>query len=179
MMAQPIDQLTIHSLRRLRDLDLPQLANVNLFVGPNNSGKTAVLEAVALFCRPLDPLEWLAVARRRSITSSQKSLLECVRWLFPQNTADFDTPYYEGQIRIAGQGTFPCAEATATFQGFAVAGEQGRPLEYQHVKESSSVRYEVEQDEADAAAGGMVRGADITLSARVPSDRRKDDCVAD
>lgn len=174
MMAHHIDQLTIHSLRRLRDLDLPQLGNMNLLVGPNNSGKTTVLEAVALFCRPLDPLEWLAVARRRAIPSSQRSLLECVRWLFPQNTADLDNPYYEGQIRIAGQGHFPCAEADASFQGFGVAGEQSRPLEYEHVKESSSVRYEDEQDEADAAAGGMVRGADITLSARVPSDRWSD-----
>ena len=72
-MEHHIDQLMIYSLRRLQDLRLPQLGRFNLLVGENNSGKTTALEAIALFCRPLGPLDWLEVARRRAIRSSRES----------------------------------------------------------------------------------------------------------
>ena len=48
-----LDRLTIQRFRGLRDLTLSGLGRVNLLVGPNNSGKTSVLEAIALFCQPL------------------------------------------------------------------------------------------------------------------------------
>ena len=170
MMAHHIDQLTIHSLRRFRGLYLPQLGNVNLLVGQNNSGKTTVLEAVAMFCRPLDPLEWLAVARRRTIKSSRESLLDGVRWLFPQDTAELDDPYYQGQILIRGRGAFPCLEAAAQFNGFGADETGTGSLGYEVEEESSSAGYE--DDESEGSSGYVARGADITLSALVPPERR-------
>lgn len=171
-MSRHINQLTIHSLRRMDGLHLPQLGNVNLFVGENNSGKTTVLEGIALFCRPLDPLEWLAVARRRAIKSSRDSLLDSVRWLFPQAAADIDDPYYKGHVRIEGQGSFPCLEASARFQGFgadeAGSSSSGYPDDDE---ESGSSSYSADDEESSGSSSYSARGADIILSARVPKDR--------
>lgn len=163
-MAHHIDKLTIHSLRRLHNLHLAHLGRINLLVGENNCGKTTVLEAIAMFCRPLDPLGLLAVARRRAIKSSRESLLEGVRWLFPQEAADLDDPYYEGEVRIEGQGAFPCLEISAHFNGFGADEEESTHSAY-------------EDDEMGPAGTGssVARGAEITLSARVsPGDRRLD-----
>jgi AAA15 family ATPase/GTPase len=41
-----LDSLTIHQFRGLRDVELKDLGQINLFVGINNSGKTTVLEAL-------------------------------------------------------------------------------------------------------------------------------------
>lgn len=174
MMARHVDELTIHSLRRLRDLRLAQLGNVNLLVGENNSGKTTVLEAIALFCRPLDPLEWLAVARGRAIKSSRESVLEGLRWLFPQHAADLDDPYYQGEVRIEGGGRFPCLEVAGRFNGFG-ADETGTGSGgYEDEEEdSSSSGYEGDESEpmASPSPGYVARGAHISLSARVPPNR--------
>lgn len=43
----------VKQYRRLQDLDLENLSKVNLFVGPNNCGKTSVLEAISL-ALPID-----------------------------------------------------------------------------------------------------------------------------
>ncbi len=37
-----LDNLTIHSFRRLQEIDLQSLGQINLFVGVNNSGKSSV-----------------------------------------------------------------------------------------------------------------------------------------
>ncbi len=150
MMGHHIDELTIYYFRRLQDLHLPQLGRFNLLVGENNSGKTTALEAIALFCRPLDPLDWLDVARRRAIKSSRESVLENIRWLFPQTSTDTNDSYYKGEVRIQGRGNFPCLESLARFHGFGAFEEEG---------------------ESSGSAGPMARGAEITLSARVPQNR--------
>ena len=43
-----LDSLTIGAFRGLRDVKLEGLGSVNVLVGDNNSGKTSVLEALAL-----------------------------------------------------------------------------------------------------------------------------------
>ena len=159
-MEHHIDELRIDSLRRLRDLHLPQLGRFNLLVGENNSGKTTALEALALFCRPLDPLDWLDVARRRAIKSSRESVLENVRWLFPQNSADANDAYYQGEVRIQGQGNFPCLESVARFNGFGAFDEESLPASAHD-----------EDEESAGSSGREVRGAEITLLAHVPQDR--------
>ena len=59
-----LDEITIHQFRGLKDVALKGLSRVSLLTGPNDSGKTSVLEAVGVFCRPLDrPQFRYAVAR--------------------------------------------------------------------------------------------------------------------
>ena len=82
MDKQPIDNLTIHRFRGIRDLTLENLGQINLLVGINNSGKTTVLEAIYTYCNSLDPLAWLNTAWGREIKSSRKSKLESLKWYF-------------------------------------------------------------------------------------------------
>lgn len=110
-----ISDLHIHQFRGLRDLELQSMGQINLLVGGNNSGKTSILEAVAAFCRPLDPLEWIAVARRREITAARISVLEALKWLFPQITVATNGDLFQSEIYISGRGTFPVRTARARF----------------------------------------------------------------
>lgn len=116
-MPHHIRNLKINAFRQLQDLELKQMGHVNLFVGMNNSGKTTVLEAISLFCRPLDPLEWISTARRREIKSSREPVLDAMRWLFPQNDAEAQDDYYSGEICVIGDGEFDNRQVHATFQG--------------------------------------------------------------
>lgn len=84
-MQRNIENLNIVAFRGLRNLELNDLGGVNLFVGPNNSGKTSVLEAIATFSRPLDPQEWINAVRRREITSTWETIREGMFWMFPRD----------------------------------------------------------------------------------------------
>src|SRR5665647_236299 len=63
-MARHITELGIETFRGLKELQLKDLGDVNIFVGDNNSGKTSVLEAIQIIC---DPSEYnlMQVARQR------------------------------------------------------------------------------------------------------------------
>ncbi len=111
-----LSKLSIHSFRQIKDLVLDDLRGFNLLVGENSAGKTSVLEAVALFCRPLDPLELLSIARRREIKSSREQLLDGVRWLFPQTSQAVADPYFSGEIHISGEGFYQ-KSCTITYDG--------------------------------------------------------------
>jgi len=115
-MPPMLTNFTIHAFRQLRDLNLQDLGKVNLLIGGNSSGKTSVLESIALFCRPLDSLELINTARRREIKSSRESLLDGVRWLFPQRDADPLDPYFGGEVAFAGTGLFQ-KSVTVSFEG--------------------------------------------------------------
>src|SRR5688500_11358228 len=102
-MGKNLDSLTVHAFRGLRELQLLQLGQINLFVGPNNSGKTSALEAVGLYSRPLDLLEWIKTARRREIKSSRAPQLEPVKWLFPRSP---ESETGHAAISVSGEGKF-------------------------------------------------------------------------
>ena len=118
MDKQPIDTLTIHRFRGIRDLTLENLGQMNLLVGINNSGKTTVLEAIYTYCNSLDPLAWLNTAWRREIKSSRKSKLESLKWLFPQNIQNNSDYFYQGETKVSGNGNFGVVESKATYQEF-------------------------------------------------------------
>lgn len=63
-MARHITELGIETFRGVKELQLKDLGDVNIFVGDNNSGKTSVLEAIQIIC---DPSEYnlMQVARQR------------------------------------------------------------------------------------------------------------------
>ncbi len=60
-----LNSLHVRSYRGIEELSLSGLLPVSLIVGANNSGKSSILEAIALLLRPLDPSEWVQVARQR------------------------------------------------------------------------------------------------------------------
>lgn len=117
-MKQHLENLTIERFRGLRDLELKDLGQVNLFVGPNNSGKTSVLEAIAIYCRPMDPLEWLNTARRREASSRSIPIvrLSAMRWLFPQTVEHKPDDLYHERVQMHATGEFAVRSVTADYQ---------------------------------------------------------------
>ena len=60
-----LTSLTIDNYRKLKNLTLGKASRINLFAGENNSGKTALLEAIYLLVRQNDFDGLLDVMRRR------------------------------------------------------------------------------------------------------------------
>lgn len=60
-----LSRMRIQGFRGFRTLDVNPLARVNLLVGANNAGKTAVLEAAELLTRGPEPSGVLDILRRR------------------------------------------------------------------------------------------------------------------
>lgn len=112
-----LETLTIHRFRGLRDLQLPDLGDVNVLVGSNNSGKTTVLEAISTHCRPLDALEWLATAARRHVNLPKALSLEALKWLFPQANGP-DEEVFRGETRVTGSGSYDVRESRASYSEF-------------------------------------------------------------
>lgn len=66
-----IPSLHISGFKLFRDLELPRLGSLNLFVGKNNTGKTCLLEAVELYASS-SPWDILRVASRREPDAAQR-----------------------------------------------------------------------------------------------------------
>lgn len=148
----PLEKLTIHAFRGLRDLQIPALGRFNVLVGRNNSGKTTVLEAIATYARPVSPSEWVETARRREMTSSRVSMLEALRWMFPQ-PGDAASGAYEGRTAISGAGRFPVLESTAHL------------MEVEGLFDSDAGSDDTSIPGLDE--GGPQRGFELTLQAKI------------
>ena len=74
--------ITIKNFRCFESLEFPSLAPVNLIAGKNNTGKTAVLEAIRLLCDPTDSLLPTKINEQRSVDESSKICEELWGWLF-------------------------------------------------------------------------------------------------
>jgi hypothetical protein len=80
----------VESFRDLRSVELPNLEQVNLIVGGNNSGKTSVLEAIAIALSPVDVVDWSSTARSREVRSTfphgdALNALDAIKWMFPHD----------------------------------------------------------------------------------------------
>ena len=84
-MSRIFESFRIGRFRGLRNANLEDCGSTNLLVGVNNSGKSSVLEALALYCRPFDETEWLAVLRRREARSGRAPRAKDLLWLFEQS----------------------------------------------------------------------------------------------
>jgi len=102
--------INIHQFRGFSNFSLENLGRINLLVGMNNAGKTSLLEAVSLYCRALDSMEWFATASRRGMRQPfAPPVIEALKWLFPQNRE-------KSEILIKAQGCFQVREVRATFE---------------------------------------------------------------
>lgn len=155
-----IENLHVCEFRQLKDLHLQNLKQFNLLVGENSSGKTSVLEAISLFCRPLDALELLNVARRREVKSSRERLLDGVRWLFPQHAAAVSDPYFQGKISISGNGLHH-SNVGIEFQG--LVGDASKPSLFDDEDESESAD-DMVTTRAPLDAYETRRGAEIRMT---------------
>ncbi len=112
MATKNLENITIHQFRGLKELELKNLGQINLLVGINNSGKTSVLEALSIYCDPLDLKVWLSVARKREefFSSSRTPPLDALKWLF-----DRETPQ-TGTIVVSGNGKFVSETMKAVYE---------------------------------------------------------------
>jgi len=118
----PLRSLQIAQFRGIQELKLEDFGRINLFVGPNNSGKTSVLDALSLFCRPLDINNWREAAWRREVKSARTPLTEPFKWLFPQFVeSNHPRPH---SIWIYGQGQYAGRRVMAEYNEFKEFGQE-------------------------------------------------------
>jgi hypothetical protein len=116
-MLLPITELTVGRFRGLRDVSLNDLGRVNILVGPNNSGKTSMLEVLTFAANPLDPLLWMRVAVRRDpFGFALRAGFSRLRWLFPQDSTTDPVSSYDGRIAFSARGGLPFHEVHATYR---------------------------------------------------------------
>ncbi len=65
MSAKGLRRFALEAYRGISGLVLEDLKPLSLIVGANNSGKSSILEAIALLLRAPDPGQWVHVARQR------------------------------------------------------------------------------------------------------------------
>lgn len=130
----PLKSLRIAQFRGLQELKLEGFSRINLFVGSNNAGKTSVLDALALFCRPLDIANWRETARGREVKSARTPETEPFKWLFPQFLESaLPNPH---SIWIYGDGAFPGRRLMAQYDEFQEFGGSDADQESALVQES-------------------------------------------
>ncbi len=160
-MSWPIDSLTIHRFRGLEELTLEGMGRINLLVGDNNSGKTSVLEALAIYDQPLDELAWLSTARRRVQGFTSISQIEALKWLFPhgKQAAEDEDGLFTGDLSISGSGSAGARRLYAHLEEFEGIGEQGSLFQLMH----RSTRHQLRKKRLQEAAT-LERGAALKLT---------------
>ena len=77
-----ITSFRIKNFRGFQDLTIQPLKRVNLIGGKNNTGKTALLEALLLHNGPTNPQLSVEIHRFRGIESPMAAIEDVCRWLF-------------------------------------------------------------------------------------------------
>ena len=111
-----LSEFRIHRFRGLRDVTLAGLGDFNLLVGPNNSGKSSILEAVACHLNPQNIEVWLLIGRLREVKSSRTSQDYSLSKLFPQTFAAYEKELKSGWIALDSQRPDGCVASLATYQ---------------------------------------------------------------
>jgi len=173
----PLSSFHIAQFRGLRDLKLEGLGRINLLVGANNAGKTSTLDALSLFCRPLDIANWRDTARRREVKSSRTPESEPIKWLFPQFAEN--TQPNPHSIWLYGKGAFPGRRLMAQYDEFEEFGRDQLPLGAPDEEEISGepdrgLNINVLADYAQRVGGQLTTTADgqNKMAFRVVDNRR-------
>ncbi len=114
-----IETFHVGSFRGLEDVTLENAGQVNLIVGGNNSGKTSLLEALAVYASPTDIGKWADIARMREVRAfinprrdTGLTAVDALRWLFPQKQSD-DWERDPRHMRLAANGTIEIQKLNA------------------------------------------------------------------
>jgi ABC-type Mn2+/Zn2+ transport system ATPase subunit len=156
-MSHLFDSFRIGHFRGFTDVELTDCGAVNLLIGSNNSGKTSILEALALYCRPLDQRDWLDLLGRRESAVGWFSNFEDILWLFPQRvSSETGLDYLEIELRATGRQQYSSVLVTAQKVSRIV------PVEVQ----TSEDQYEIagQEEEAGICLEVTLSQADSTQS---------------
>ena len=115
MARYSLDSVSIDGFRGLRNLRLDNLGLINVLVGPNNSGKTSVLEALSILCNAGDPTEWIWVVHRRDFGGLDETRIQSLQWCFQQGKEALDPESrFVGECDMTCEGRFPLRKLKAT-----------------------------------------------------------------
>lgn len=142
----PFESVTIHSFRRLRNVQLANLRKVNVLVGENNAAKTSCLEAVALLSRPMDADVWVELAIKREPPQTGEAPLDPLKWMFPHSQESGHQKW--GPVELSCEGKAPVKwlgaeyfeEKTLRHQWGITAGEGMRGVGYSEANSSQVPR---------------------------------------
>lgn len=81
-MTKHITELKIQAYRGIRNLDIKNLGDFNIFVGDNNSGKTSVLEVLKILSQPNDIGSIIRVALSRKNKIKPKDFIDSALTIF-------------------------------------------------------------------------------------------------
>ncbi len=70
------ENLSIQNLRGIQSLKISDLRRINIFVGPNNSGKTTILESIFLLIGMSNPQLYASINNFRGLTSTEANDLK-------------------------------------------------------------------------------------------------------
>lgn len=116
-------RIQIEGFRALREVELDELRQVNLFVGPNNAKKTSILEALRVHANPAELSTWLATARQREVSirgatgpiPMRPAPMDAIRWLFPYVPTP-ENELFKSEIKIASLGSDGSRVTRALYQ---------------------------------------------------------------
>jgi len=109
-----IDKFEIGQFRGLRNLKIEGLSQINLLVGGNNSGKTSVLEALSIFCDPLNWRTWRNPNSARELLGGFSGVDSQV-WLFPQGVVNKPS---DCEIYLSASGKLSLKTVSAQYEEF-------------------------------------------------------------
>lgn len=95
-----LESLEIKNYRNLKHLQIEELGRVNLITGKNNTGKSSLLEAIAVYVTEGNPniIHELLIERGEFYKSSEKNMLQdnirSLSSLFTNRIVDYDSNHY-------------------------------------------------------------------------------------
>lgn len=116
-----LQNMVIKNFRCFRGFLFKPLARVNLIAGKNNTGKTALLEAIHLLHRPTDCSLPVAVNRFRGIEAPDSAMQEVCSWLFhdgdARNIIELTSCDTAGDMQTLSIGLLDATSSIAEFPG--------------------------------------------------------------
>lgn len=95
-----IESLRISGFRAAKNVELADLGQVNLFIGPNGTGKSSILSAAFLFCVDGDAGKLLAMVPPETSEVDADGAEKALGWLFTRNDQQSST---NREFSVAGQ----------------------------------------------------------------------------